>query len=304
VDGLKPESAAASEPRVQEDTALFGAGGRLVGVVSRPARGRPGAPAFLLLNAGGTYRVGPSRLYVRLARALASRGYLALRYDNSVVGDSRLAAAGRDAPSREALEQEPRQAMEWLTASYGARRFVLMGLCSGAMVSLHAAAHASDVAGVGLIGLPPPPGRAGARSMLRHYARLAFRSSFRGKQWRAIAGGHVNFGRVRLTLAHLFSSKAVPQTLGPAVGDDLPQRLAALRERGVAVLLLHAEGDEGLDHTAAVLARARRETGGAPPVGIEVIRGSNHLFTMLSNQEALLARVLAWADELSEPARA
>ena len=292
------------EADVKEEAALFGAEGRLVGVVSHPARARPGAPAFLLLNAGGMYRVGPNRIYVRLARALAARGFLVLRYDNSVVGDSRLAAAGRDAPTREAVEAEPRQAMDWLAASHGARRFVLMGLCSGAVLALRAAADAPDVAGVGLIGLPPPPGPKGARIMLRHYARLAFRSSFRGKQWRAIAGGHVNFRRARNTLAQLVSSRAIPPGIGPTIGDDLPPRLRSLRARGVAVLLVHAEGDEGLDHTVAVLAQDRRTTPGEPPASVDIVRGSNHLFTLLSNQEALLSRVLAWADGLTEPARA
>jgi len=283
---------------------LFGDGGGLVGIVTEPRDPRPGAPAFILLNAGSTYRVGPNRISVRLARELAARGFLVLRYDNSVVGDSRLLAAGRDAPSREELEQEPRQAMDCLAATRGARRFALLGLCSGAVVALRAARDDPDVAGVALIGLPPPTGALGARTMLRHYARLAFKSSFRGKQWRAIAGLRVNFGRAGATLAQLLGARASVGGLGAAVaaGEDLPRRLLELRARGVQILLVHAEGDEGLDHTAAVLAKARRRSPGEPPPDIEVIRGANHLFTLLSNQETLVSRVLGWSERfVQEP---
>ena len=96
---------------VTEQTFLFGDAKSLVGIVTDPAtgNGRAERPAALLLNAGLTYRVGPNRLYVKIARALASQGLVTLRFDLSGIGDSR--ARDDDVP----LEQ---RAIDWMYGTW------------------------------------------------------------------------------------------------------------------------------------------------------------------------------------------
>ncbi len=88
-------------------------------------------PLVLLLNSGSNHQVGPNRLYVTLARLLASKGYESLRIDLPGLGET---------PEQPGTEEnlpympEPmaalRQAVEDLELS--SRPLILLGLCSGA----------------------------------------------------------------------------------------------------------------------------------------------------------------------------
>ena len=70
-----------------EEVTRFGSNGSLVGILSRPMRSNRNLPAILLLNAGLVHRVGPNRIYVRLARHFAALGFSVLRFDFSGIGD-------------------------------------------------------------------------------------------------------------------------------------------------------------------------------------------------------------------------
>ncbi|MEK9502412.1 alpha/beta hydrolase family protein [Gaopeijia maritima] len=116
---------------MRERAMVFGPA-NLVGIVTQPDPGKalPGAPAFVILNSGILHRVGASRLYVQLARALAEEGFTALRFDFSGVGDSEVR---KDAiPVEERFVTETREAMDYLAEVAGVDRFVVGGLCSGA----------------------------------------------------------------------------------------------------------------------------------------------------------------------------
>lgn len=110
----------------------FGPAGRLVGVLSRPDAGRAPAAAdvaVIITNAGIIHRVGPNRLHVRLARFLASHGYPCLRYDLPGIGDSETVGGG---PIAQEKLSATRAALDRLESMGVARRFVMIGLCSGA----------------------------------------------------------------------------------------------------------------------------------------------------------------------------
>ncbi len=106
----------------------FGAAGNLVGILSGPEQVRSEAPVFLMWNVGLNHRVGPFRIFVDLARELASAGFLSLRFDLSGLGDSEVANSdvrldGERAPG------DIRAAMETLREQ-GHEQFVLVGFCS------------------------------------------------------------------------------------------------------------------------------------------------------------------------------
>ena len=83
-----------------EEAQLLGKDRDLVGVVTHPADVEvdKSSPAFLLLNAGSVHHVGPNRLYVKIARRLASLGFVALRFDFAGVGDGCLPFSGGCTP--------------------------------------------------------------------------------------------------------------------------------------------------------------------------------------------------------------
>ncbi|HEX8255340.1 MAG TPA: alpha/beta fold hydrolase, partial [Thermoanaerobaculia bacterium] len=111
--------------------------GHMFGILSEPADGKLKAiPAVLLPNAGSVHHVGPSRLYVTLARTLASRGFRVLRFDLPSLGDSVIEDATQEnhpyiPPATPALET----VMEALRQ----QSYVVTGLCSGAHAAFHAA---------------------------------------------------------------------------------------------------------------------------------------------------------------------
>ena len=76
-------------PRAVTESFLRTAEGSLFGIVARPADYKPGhTPTVVLPNAGSVCSVGPNRIYVQVARALAAAGLEVVRFDLRNLGDS------------------------------------------------------------------------------------------------------------------------------------------------------------------------------------------------------------------------
>jgi len=98
---------------------------QLIGILAVPHEVDPRRPVVLIPNTGIEHRIGPSRLHVRLARAFARNGYVALRLDLSGMGDS------PSDPEGDAV-RDMQVAMEELQRQGYGGRFAAVGLCSGA----------------------------------------------------------------------------------------------------------------------------------------------------------------------------
>jgi alpha-beta hydrolase superfamily lysophospholipase len=115
--------------------------GRLFGVLAEPLGERLDLCA-VLLNAGPQRRTGPNRMWVEIARRWAARGVPTLRFDVAAIGDSDgdSAALVRVASlyTPEYVAQA-RAALDTLADRGLPARFLMLGLCSGAYWSVHAA---------------------------------------------------------------------------------------------------------------------------------------------------------------------
>lgn len=131
---------------VKEIPLRFGEGQRLIGVLSLPEQARPGAPVLLVPNTGIEHRVGPNRLHVEGARALAAEGWTVLRVDLAGMGDSE-PAPGRGADAVSDL----RAAADLIRARGLGERCIVLGLCSGAHDAHQFALADPRVVGVFLI---------------------------------------------------------------------------------------------------------------------------------------------------------
>jgi pimeloyl-ACP methyl ester carboxylesterase len=101
----------------------------------------------IILNAGLLHHVGPYRLHVSLARALAEGGVPTIRIDQSGKGES----SRRQGISREeALLTDFDDAHREMT-NRGVDSIILIGLCSGADDALYIAQHRSSVRGLVLL---------------------------------------------------------------------------------------------------------------------------------------------------------
>jgi len=119
----------------------------LVGIVTLPEPTNDRSlPAVVILNAGNIHRVGAGRVAVTLARVMAGRGYLCLRFDHAGVGDS--APRGDGVGLEEGRVSEISEVLSELEARHGIDRFAVYGLCSGARDAFHAALRDERIVGI------------------------------------------------------------------------------------------------------------------------------------------------------------
>ena len=151
----------------------FGPNDGLAGVLTEPEadRYRNDKPTVIWLNAGVLHSVGPFGWYVTLARRLAeNEGVSSFRLDLSGTGDSVLQIDGKD--NLERYVADVTAAMDLLANERDARQFVLVGLCSGAILAQHLAAHEKRVSAAVLL---DGWGYRTTGFYLRHYVRRVLR---------------------------------------------------------------------------------------------------------------------------------
>lgn len=136
---------------IQAISFLNGAGLELFGTLHVPATSRPNLPAVVLLSPGVKMRVGPGRLYVPLTEMLNDQGYTVLRFDFFGLGDSAgdleetMLADVYNHIEVGRYVDDTLCALDWLRQSQSITRFILGGLCGGAITALLAAERDSSV---------------------------------------------------------------------------------------------------------------------------------------------------------------
>jgi len=133
----------------EEIACSFGDNSQLVGVYTKPKRTDDESICAIYITAGFLHHVGPTRLHVELARTLSRQSIAGLRFDLSGIGDSETSSLGGYFTERSVAEI--RAAMNFLQEQYGHKKFVLIGLCSGADDALATAQQDTRVNGVVLL---------------------------------------------------------------------------------------------------------------------------------------------------------
>ncbi len=123
------------------------------GILSEPAAEVSSSGLCLLfLNPGSARHIGSNRMWVEAARRWAGRGIPSLRMDFGGIGESDgkplRDIAGLYEPE---LLDDIEAAMASARSRFGVRRFVVIGLCSGAFWAFHAAIRYPDVCGAILL---------------------------------------------------------------------------------------------------------------------------------------------------------
>ena len=299
---------------ISEEVVNFGSLSPLTGVVTLPAKqdSHPSRTAVIVLNAGTTHRVGPNRLHVGIARRLAGTGMPVLRFDHSGIGDSVVRQDGR--PFTESVPLETKEAMDCLEQSYGIRQFILMGLCSGAATAFVVARKDPRVIGALMINAtshfhsdhPELLESTYNRSLARHTWRIALMSRYRFKSWRKVLTGQLSIRRVGANLlggwAHPFSSRSQAAARRTGKGPKPRLDIEGLVKRGVKLLHVYAEGDEGLDYFRLMLGRDLKPLTRNGTMEVRILKGVNHLFTQRWAQAALFEIVEEFARDIQSRA--
>lgn len=177
----------------KEQVALLGRDSSLVSIIARPTAAAVGdRPAVVILNTGIIHRVGHHRMYVAMARTLAAAGHTVVRFDFSGIGDS--PPAKDRMPPLAACVGQIGEVIDSIARTYDTKRYILIGLCSGAD---HAIMHAfKDERVVALVLMDPtlPP-------TLRYYFHYLLQRLPRARSWLSVASG--NSGLLRMAATHL-----------------------------------------------------------------------------------------------------
>jgi alpha/beta superfamily hydrolase len=279
---------------MNEEAVQFGEEGTLVGIVTSAPQGNEDRPAVILLNPGIVHRVGPGRVYVKIARALAAKGFTVLRFDFSGIGDSTVRLD--NCCFEKSSIDETCAAMSFLQARKKINRFILLGGCSGAVVSLETARVDRRAIGAVLINFPA---RVDDEDQVNHRRDGHYYWSFALlslKSWRKLLTGRSDYRRIGQALLQATKRKVIDR--GKVSGSDqrFRETLQRFADRGVQLTFICSKGD--------LLLRDLREVGGSElkqlcaqgKVTCEVIPRSDHTFSSLYDQERLVDSILTRAE--------
>lgn len=133
---------------------------RLFGILHRPNVSVEKKVGIIFLSPGVKSRVGPHCLYNKMTNSLLEHGYPVLRFDFYGLGDSEgelpehLLMDLYDSVQRGRYRDDAQCAIEWMHERLGLNRFVLAGLCGGALTGLLAATEDRRVEGLLALAMP------------------------------------------------------------------------------------------------------------------------------------------------------
>ena len=282
---------------MRERAVRFGPQGNMIGIVTPPAGGAPPRAGFVFLNAGVVHHVGPNRMYVNAARRLAERGFLSVRFDLSGLGDS---SSRRDAMTFEqGAALDTSDVLTAVQREYGVNRFVLAGLCSGAVAAFRGALADDRVAGAVLLN---PQGFVAASEWTTYVAtraearRIWQNKLLSSRSWKQALTGKSDYRRIFGVLRNRLGSAGRRDAAVQSIADGLAADFRRLADRGVRFLLACSEGDFGMDYLTEILgprfARLDRLDTLDLPAG-------DHSLTLVESQRRFFEGMERWAEHFS-----
>lgn len=278
--------------RLAESVVLLGPRRSLVGIHTPPtgsATREPGT-VVVILNAGIIHRVGPNRLHVELARAVAASGYPAVRFDLSGIGDSK--PRTDTLPPLDAALADIREAIDSLSRERGVTRFVLVGLCSGANHSIISASTDERIAAVGLIDPYIPRTR-------RYYFNHYFGRMGRAQSWRNFFRGehpvwHWLKGRLALRRADASESSTASRPSEREVRSFLAGAYGDAAKRGVKIFAAFTADLEAQHNYREQMVEAFPGIPLAPVLQLHYFTQADHTFSSSRERLVLIDMLVKW----------
>jgi len=274
----------------------------LYGMLHEPEPASARGVCVLLLSPGIKGRVGPHRLYLKLAARLVPLGFHVLRFDYHGLGDS----AG-EFDERQLVDMynsihggryvdDTRTAMDWMSATHGIRRFIGSGLCGGSISALLTAASDPRIESLLGIGLPSTLeggvenfDRFMSRGQLRQEGRGYLRKLFRPGSWQRFLTGRSGYGLIVRSLRELLlPRRPAPAPAAPPPGqppDNVNPLFApaflALLERQRPILLFFSALDRHRHNFAEKFEEryAERSAQIGHPYQVHLIEQANHVLS-------------------------
>jgi pimeloyl-ACP methyl ester carboxylesterase len=254
----------------------FGRARHLVGIA-----GVPDAPVgdigVVVLNAGLVHRIGPFRLHVDMTRRLNTLGYPTMRFDLSTLGDS--TASSESQTRMQQVCGDVDDAMTLLAEQSGCKRFVLVGLCSGAQ-NVHTVA-CTDPKVVGAVFLDGYAYRTlGYR--VRHYLPRLFDVG----RWRRMLGRRQDTPKA--------SDPEPVFAVTPSPRAVVRADFASMLDRGLKLCLIYSGGISNYFNHARQFRECFGRVITRPGVSTDFMSECDHTYILTGDRDRLLSRIERW----------
>lgn len=280
---------------MSEECALFGSSKSLVGIITQPDKLEVNTrrPALILCNAGLVHRVGPHRLHVRLARRLAGLGFTVIRFDLSGLGDS--LARIDNMPYQESTIIDVQKVMDQITEMTGIEKFCLLGLSSGALLSLKTALRDDRVTGAGILN---PHGFVRSSEWHEHVeelsaSRIYTDNLFRPQSWLKAITGKTNYRRLFSAIWYRLSHTQADSRKISAEAESLGPEIEAFLKKSIRILLLFSDADRSMDNFSELFGKQWDKTLGKN-VQKSIIEDANHTFANPVHQQRAIEVIENW----------
>ncbi|PXX41947.1 alpha/beta superfamily hydrolase [Undibacterium pigrum] len=273
------------------------------GIVSRQASIDARAlPCVILCNIGANHRVGNHRLYVTLARSLASQGFCVLRFDKSGIGYSRMTPDDKenDVHSVSGVD-DLSSAMYFMQGKYHSPSFVLTGLCSGAYLAYLSALRDERVSGLVLINQLTYRWREGDTIEGRKKATIKSTHFYvqalaKGGTWKRVIKGQVDFRQIGSNLLRRIGKRLRTQwqLLSTTLMHNnlfigqVARNLRNLEARGTELVLIYEASDTAVDIMTEQFGRHAKLLGSSERICLKFFNGADHTFTPRWSQLAVV----------------
>ena len=305
------------KPAVRRKPVVFTnrAGLRLFGILHEPADGRNADLAFILLSPGVKMRVGPGRLYLKLTELLVGFGIPVLRFDCHGLGDSE--GTLPEEQLRDVYGQievgrfvnDTIDAMNWMQQRLGTRRFILSGLCGGAITGLLAGARDQRVAGLLALGITPllasksaDPSRYMTTGQLEDIGRTYLQKLLKPQAWLRLLTLRTDFRLLWRAVSRVVRRRqpAPPAAPPPAADDNasplFPPAFFQLLNSKQPMLLIFGGTDRlGFEFEEKFVARYRdRLAQFGDRYQAYTIAQANHVLSFREWQDEMVSVSAAW----------
>jgi len=284
--------------QVRETLVSYGNGNSKFAIYSEPIHA-PSSPKPVLVfsNSGVNHRVGPSRLYVLLARELASIGFRVLRIDFPGIGESIVEdKSNENIEYVEGTSEEIVSAIRKSIPDYASQEYILAGLCSGAYASFLGAIEITQLKIIECVMINPlvfywehgvEMQRGDTRSFRDwNWYQTAVR---RPESWRKLVTGNIDFtvlfGAIKDRGRIVFHKKTKKAPDGISLREvdiitpDLEESLIKISTKNVFMTFILADSDPGFDilMTSAGSVVKKLEKNGL--LDIFIIKDADHSFS-------------------------
>ena len=288
---------------VKESINYFGSNNNTFSIITESDKTKYSKlPTVIIVNSGANHRVGPSRLYVLLARKLSLMGFRCLRVDVTGIGDS--IASGTEDENNEYIDSSNQvilEAIQSMDQNYTNKKYILMGLCSGAYFSFQAALKLQEINFKSCILINPltfywDDGSSEENSPIKEFRiwgwyKKAFTSK---KSWKKLLKAEINFQKLghaiinRLVTKFNFIKRILPNQKIDKHRDLLATDITRITNSNTDLQFILSRNDPGYDILSTNAGKTVRKLKRLKKIGIHFIENADHTFSRYTPRQDVI----------------